>query len=85
MKHFDFEFDIDRLVLDGFSQVEAAALEQAIQRALARLFAEQGLPDGWTDHGEVVLHDADVFRLPPGTDVEALGARIAEAIYGAGS
>jgi hypothetical protein len=71
------ELAIDTLVLEGVRPEDAPLVGAAIEGELARLVRERGLPDGV---GETCLPAAVDFR--PGEAPGALGARLADAIYG---
>jgi hypothetical protein len=73
---------IDELVLDGFPPLDRGRLAIAVERALARLLAEQGVPAGLAESGTADRLDAGSFEVPAGRDAEAVGAGIARAVYG---
>lgn len=74
--------EIDRLVLTGWSlsASEAVAVQTALEAELGRLFAAEGagsLPGGATDR---VSGGSVTWAL--GGDAAALGAQVAQSVYG---
>ncbi|HEX5503432.1 MAG TPA: hypothetical protein VFW96_12475 [Thermomicrobiales bacterium] len=74
------ELRIEELVLHGFAPGDRAPLGAAVERELARLFAERGVPPALLGGGEIARLDAGSFTAERG--VEATGARVARAVYG---
>ena len=78
----DIELDIDELVLHGFAPGDGEGIGAAIQRELARLFAEQGLPAGLGAGGAVPRLDGGGFPVAADATTDAIGAQVAHAVYG---
>jgi hypothetical protein len=73
---------IDALVVDGLPVADRAALGAAVERELARLIAEQGVPPALARGEGIASLAGRRFTASPGMDPAALGARIAGAVYG---
>ena len=65
---------VDELVFEGFSPAESHRIAAALERELARLLAEQGLP--WTEFSAI-----DAGRIRLSGSPERIGARIAAALF----
>ena len=76
------ELHIEELVLHGFAPRDRYSLADAVERTLVRLFAERGVPPSLINGVEVARLDAGAFRLAGDSGADAVGARIAEALYG---
>lgn len=76
------ELQIEELVLHGFDPADRAGLAAAVERALGRLLAARGLPPGISHGGAQARLDGGSFTVTPDTNVEAMGAQVAQAIYG---
>jgi hypothetical protein len=77
----NIELHIEELVLHGFAPGDRHCLGEAVQRELARLLAEQGVPSGLAQGGEAPRLDGGSFRIDGGGKPEATGARVARAVY----
>jgi hypothetical protein len=71
------ELAIDELVLEGVRPADAPFVGAALERELARLVGERGLPAG-VGETSVPAH----IEARSGESPAALGARLAGAIYG---
>jgi hypothetical protein len=78
----DVELHIEELVLHGFAPGDHHRLGEAVQRELARLLAEQGVPPGLAQGGEMERLDGGGFRIEATGKPEAIGAGVAQAVYG---
>lgn len=76
------ELHIEELVLHGFAPGDRYPIGEAVERELTRLFTEQGVPPTITYQGETGEVDGGLFETDPFSDAEAIGARLARAIYG---
>jgi hypothetical protein len=76
------ELHIGELVLDGFPLTNQAQLEAVVQQELARLFAERGMPAGLASSGDVASLEGGEFHVVPESGAQAIGAQIAQAVYG---
>ncbi len=76
------ELHIERLILHGVAPGERYRVGAAVERELARLIEESGLPDQLTQGGARARLDAGSFAIDPGMPADALGAAIARAVYG---
>jgi len=69
---------IEELVLDGVDPGDRIELARAVERELARLVAERGLPAALAD-----AESLDAGRIAAGAgDVRGLGRALADAIHG---
>jgi hypothetical protein len=76
------ELEIGELVLHGFSPGDRQRIGAAVERELARLLAERGVPASLTGSGGVERVDAGSFPLRPGARAEAVGAEVARSVHG---
>jgi len=78
----NIELHIEELVLHGLAPGERDRIGEAVRRELARLLAEQGEPPGLARGGEVARLDGGSFVIAAEGKPDALGARVARAVYG---
>ncbi|MBE9514414.1 MAG: hypothetical protein IMY83_05240 [Chloroflexi bacterium] len=79
----NIELHIEELVLHGFDSGDHYRIGAAVEAELARLFAEQGVPPSlMTQSGDVAHLDGGTFDVAPGSRGEAIGAQVAQALYG---
>lgn len=76
------ELHIDELILHGFAPSDRVDIRDAVQRELARLLTEQGVPRGLAQDGEISSLDGGSFDVAPGSRAESIGAQVAQAVYG---
>ena len=72
---------IERLVLDGVSTADPAGLGRAVEAELTRLLAQHVTPFPSTTGADVQRLDAGDVSWGEGASSEALGARVAGAVY----
>ena len=82
MKPVNLELHIDELVLRGFSPGDRYRIGDAMERELARLFAERGTPPSLAQGSEIEGLDGGTFEVKPGFGAEAIGVQVAQAVYG---
>lgn len=82
MKPYGVELEIEELALDGFAPGDRHRIASAVERELARLFVERGVPPALGRAGSIDRIDGGAFEAEPDARPEATGARIAQAIYG---
>ncbi len=75
------ELRIGELVLHGFPPSDRQRIGGAMERELARLFAEKGIPPSFGQGGEVARLDGGAFEAKPSFGAEAIGVRVARAVY----
>jgi hypothetical protein len=75
------ELHIEELVLHGFVPGDRYRIAHAVERELARMLAEQGVPPSLVQEAEVARLDAGAFKLAPGGRAEAVGAQVAHKVY----
>ena len=76
------ELTIGELALDGFEAVDGALVGQLLERELARLIGQRGLPPGLAAGSDWPALDGLSFQLGAGAGAEAVAAGVAEALYG---
>ncbi len=82
MRPKNIELHIEELVLHGFSCGDRYRIAEAVERELAHLFAEQGVPNSLSDGGEIERLDGGAFKMKQGSRPETIGAQVARAVYG---
>ena len=82
MKPQRVELEIEELVLHGFAPGDRHRIAGAIERELARLLGEEGVPAALSRAGSIEQLDGGTFEAKPRAKPESTGARIARAIYG---
>lgn len=82
MRRANLELHIEELVLHGFAPGDRHRIGDAVERELARLFTEHGLPPNLSQGFETGRLDAGSFNFAPGAKPEAVGAEVARALYG---
>ena len=82
MKPSGVELEIEELALDGFAPGDRHRIAAAVERELARLFVERGVPPSLGRAGWVDRVDGGTFEAKPRAKPETTGAQIAQAIYG---
>ena len=81
MKPGACDIHIDTLVLEGVDAGDAPGVGEAVVRHLTQIFRDQGLPESLRESRRVDTLDGAVINLSPGRPPDALGARIAAAVY----
>lgn len=81
MNEQNIELHIEELVLHGFSHGDSNRIAGAVERELARLIKEKGLPED-VANGEIAKVDGGSFQMARGSKPETTGALIAKAVYG---
>ncbi len=76
------EVHIGELVLEGFPSMDQTQVGAVVQQELSRLFAEGGVPAGLARQGGIAGLDGGDFQLVPDSNAQAIGSRIAQAVYG---
>jgi hypothetical protein len=74
---------IEELVLHGFAPGDRARIADALQRGLAQLFTEAGIPPALARGGGVDRMNAGSVPTATAAPPETTGAGIARAVYGA--
>jgi hypothetical protein len=75
------ELHIDALVLHGFAPGDRHSIGAAVERELARLLDERGLPPPLGQRAELARLDGGSFDVTAGAHPNVIGAEIARAIY----
>ena len=77
----NIELRVDELVLHGFEPKDRHRIGRAVEHELGRLFAERGAPP-LAQSGEIADLDGGSFEVAPGAGAAAIGAQVAQAVYG---
>ncbi len=75
------EVHLEELVLNGFDPRDRHRIGDAVERELARLFAEQGVPGTLAEPTAIDRLDVGAFRVKPPSRPEKVGAQVAQAVY----
>lgn len=79
------QIQIGELVLHGLEHLRSSGarydLGAAVERELARLLAEQGIPPGLSQAAIVARLSGGSFEVAPGSRPDTIGTQIAEAVY----
>ena len=78
----NIELHIEELLLHGFSPGDQYRIGEAVERELARMFADRGVPQSLAEGGEIASVDGGAFEVAPGSRAEVVGAEVARAVYG---
>lgn len=78
----EIQVHIEALVLHGFSSADAPGIGAAIERELARLFAQGGVPASLSPGAARDTIDAGTFEGSPERPAGNLGAKVAQSVYG---
>ena len=82
MKPKNIELNIEELVLHGFSPGDRYGIGEAVERELTRLLADRGVPESLEGGREVASVDGGAIEVATGSKAEAVGVRVAKAVYG---
>ena len=75
------ELHIEELILHGFASGDRFAVGDAVERELARLFGEQGLPVALRSQSATDEMTGAVFNSAQNAKPRAIGRQIAQAVY----
>ena len=75
------ELHIDELILDGFAPGDHDLIGGVVERELARLLAEHGLPRSLQQNSELARLDGGTFEVPREAPGVAIGTEAAQAVY----
>ena len=78
----NIELHIEELMLDGFAPGDRHRIGEAVQQELARLFGEQGVPPSLAQGGAIARLDGGAFNITPGSQPEAIGNQVSQAVFG---
>ncbi|MCC5604908.1 hypothetical protein [Nostoc favosum] len=76
----NINIDIEKLILEGvpISHSQARLLQAEVEHELAKLLANEGLPDNLLSGGVV---PGGAIQLKPGINTSQMGQQIAQEIY----
>lgn len=75
------DLQIEELALHGFAPGDRHGIGEAAKRELSRLLAERGVPPSLNEKARMTQLDAGSFHLPLGSNADAIGVRVAQAVY----
>jgi hypothetical protein len=75
------EVYVEELVLHGFAPGDRRGIALAVEGELARLLAEHGVPPALTKGGMIASLEMGEVQVAA-SSAEAIGAQVAQAIYG---
>lgn len=78
----DIELHIERLILHDFDPADRLGIQTAVYRELTRLFSERGVPAGLEKGISASSLNGGEFDVSEGAKSEAIGAQVAQNIYG---
>lgn len=78
----NIDLHIEELILEDFRPSDRHRIGAAVERELARLLAERGLPSGLAQGADLPRLDGGSFEAKPGARPEAVGRQVAGAVYG---
>jgi hypothetical protein len=78
----NIELHIEELVLHGFAPGDRYRIGEAVERELARLLADQGVPQSLERGGEIASVDGGAFDMAQGSRADVVGVEVAKAVYG---
>jgi hypothetical protein len=70
-------------VIEGYPASQRWRIASAVESALGRLLTERGLPPALRNGGTIPTITTDAFRARPTDRSEAIGTKVAHAIYDA--
>jgi len=82
MKPANVELHIEELILHGFAPADRYRIGAALERELTQLFGAGGVPPTFMQSIEVERLDGGAFQVAPGGRAEAIGAQVAQTVYG---
>jgi hypothetical protein len=80
VKPANVELHIDQLVLYDMDATQRQRVAAAIEQALTQMLAEYGAAQEWGV--EALAIDASLIQVPAGAKAEAIGAQVAQSVYG---
>jgi hypothetical protein len=75
------ELHIEELILHGFASGNRFAVGDAVERELARLFGEQGIPVALRSQSATDEMTGAVFNSAQNAKPRGIGRQIAQAVY----
>lgn len=82
MRPGNIELHIEELMLHGFEAGDHQNIGEALERELSRLFTEHGAPQSLNRNEKIECLDGGAFEAKRGSKSEAIGAKVAKAVYG---
>jgi hypothetical protein len=75
------KIEIGEFVLEGFDYHDHGRISAAVQRELALLMTEKGLPDGGAPRQKPSNVSSLTFAIRPGLNPGEIGAEVARSVY----
>lgn len=75
------EVVIEELVLHGFAPGDRHRIAGEVEKELARLFSERGLPSSLTESNEIERIDGGAFELSLNDKPGTIGTRVAKVVF----
>ena len=75
------ELHIEELVLYGFALNDRSAISDAVERQLARLLGEQGVPSSLRSESATDEIRGPTFNTTPNAKAHTIGRQIGQAVY----
>ena len=75
------ELHIEELVLDGFAPGDRHTIGDALERDLARLMGEEGIPHSLRSQNTIDEIQGATFKATQNARPTAIGRQIAQAVY----
>ncbi|MBE9472852.1 MAG: hypothetical protein IMY75_12175, partial [Chloroflexi bacterium] len=72
---------IEKLILHGFAPGDRPRIGAALTAELARILAEQGVPQSLAQSGDIPRLDGGRFEVGLGSGAEEIGTQVAQALY----
>jgi hypothetical protein len=77
----NIELHIEELVLEGFDPRQRQAIATALERELGALTGNRGVPPSLSANRRLAHLDGGHFDIPVGAAPDAIGVRLARALY----
>lgn len=79
--HPTIELHIEELVLHGFEGYNKHQIGEAIEREIARLLQERGLPASFSMEANLGRLNAGSLTMQPNAKAATVGSQIAQSVY----
>lgn len=81
MKPTNVELHVEELVLHGFQPGDRYEIALAVERELARVLTERGIPPSFAEGLTVEHLDAGAFNVAPSSTPQSVGEQVGQALY----
>lgn len=76
------ELHIESMIVEGVDALDSDLLRLAIERELARIVTERGIPRSWSAANGTIAVPGGAFDLSEAADIGHVAAHIAGVVYG---